>query len=201
MIYINPVSILRNEDMSENGNKTTHTAIKAILPAIAITAVCAIITAPVPSHAEQNATTDVRILQMKTNENTNTNGNANTNAGNENTNSNGNANENGNKNDNDNTGNENRNDNKNDNGNGNTGNDNRNDNGNNGAGNGSTNGDNGSNNGSSNDTTNDGKKPQTPIEAVGSILQTGLTNIWLWIIVAIAAATGIYVEVKKRNGN
>lgn len=35
------------------------------------------------------------------------------------------------------------------------------------------------------------------IAAIGSILQTGLTNIWLWIIVAIAAALGIVAKIKR----
>ena len=35
------------------------------------------------------------------------------------------------------------------------------------------------------------------IASIGSILQTGLTNIWLWIAVAIAAALGIAAKVKR----
>ena len=45
-------------------------------------------------------------------------------------------------------------------------------------------------------STNGGTQGGT-IASIGSILQTGLTNIWLWIIVAIAAALGITAKAKR----
>lgn len=176
-----------------NNSETKDVTRHAIIPIIAFTAVCAFIASPTQSFAAQNATTDVRVLQMNSNS---TNTNENTNSGN--TNENGSSNTNRNDAENGNSENTNGNDssdnqNENDNGNGTSTN-----------ANGDTTESNEPGNGSPNDATNteeSGKKPSTPLETVGSILQTGLTNIWLWIIIAIAAVTGIIVEIKKHHEN
>lgn len=166
----------RNADMVENGMNDNdkvlgsfpiHPAVLAI-PAVLMAASFAV--APTASFAAPgNAVTDVRILQIggNSNENSNENGNANTNA-NENGNANANGNENG------------------------AGNANGNEN----AGADSNTAAGGNANGGTSGSTNGGSQGGT-ISAIGSILQTGLTNIWLWIIVAIAAALGIAAKAKR----
>lgn len=193
----------RNADMGENGMNGNDKAWErlpirpAVLAMPAVLMAASLAVAPTASFAAPgNAVTDVRILQIggNSNENSNENGNTNTNENgnaNSNENSNSNANSNGNANAN---GNENGTGNANGNGNAGTGSNTATGGNANGGTHGGPWGDAGG--GPTGGSANGGSQGGT-IAAIGSILQTGLTNIWLWIIVAIAAALGIVAKIKR----